>query len=504
MKLSQLLSVLGQPCTKDAEITSITTDSREVCPGALFAAEPGARLDGKAYIAEALERGAAAVLCKPPLPEGIPGAAVENPRAALSLVAAQFYGNPAGQLHLIGVTGTKGKTTTAHMLREILTAAGYRTGMIGTLGAWIGRDFLAPTGNTTPEPCALQKMFRQMADAGCTHCVLEVSSQAMKLHRVYGLSFDAALFLNLSPDHIGGAEHADYAEYRACKALLFRQGKLAVGNGAEEAWPYMQAEVPAGVPIRTFSLRPDIPADDMGTLSPGDGLGIQLHTGGYTYPVAMPGWFNGENALAAVSVSRALGIPEEAIRQGLQNVSVPGRTERYPVPSGCPYTVLIDYAHNGESMQALLQAIRPQVSGRIIAVFGAGGDRPVIRQIDMGKAAAARADYAILTEDNPRSERTEDICKQIGEAIGDAIPWVIIPDREQAIQDALTMAQSGDLVALLGKGHETTITQNGVSRHFSEWEVLDRWFAAHFLSESAKELHHFAISPFQNGFGVIC
>ncbi len=479
MKLSQLLSVLGQPCTEDPEITAITTDSREVCPGALFAAEPGARLDGKAYIAEALERGASAILCKPPLPEGVPGAAVEDPRAALSLVAAEFYRSPARDLHLIGITGTKGKTTTAHMLREILTAAGYRTGMIGTLGAWIGKDFLASTGNTTPEPCALQKMLRQMADAGCTHCVLEVSSQAMKLQRVYGIRFDAVLFLNLSPDHIGGAEHASFEEYRACKAALFQQGKIAAGNAADEAWPYMQAEVPDGVPIRTFSLRPDSAADDIGTLSPGGTLGITLHTGGHKYQIPMPGWFNGENALAAVSVCKALGIPEEAIRQGLQQVSVPGRTQLYPVPEGCPYSVLIDYAHNGESMQALLKAIRPQVSSRIIAVFGAGGDRPVIRRIDMGKAAAEGADYAILTEDNPRSEKTEDICLQIGEAIGDAIPWTVIPDRGEAIAAALTMAQPRDLVALLGKGHETTITQNGVSRHFSEREVLDRWFADH-------------------------
>lgn len=229
MKLSQLLSAVGADCPQDADISAVTCDAREAGPGALFAALPGARADGRDFIPQALERGAAAVLCAPPLPEGVNGAAVAHPRAAFARICAEFYRHPARQLTLIAVTGTKGKTTTAHMLREIFSAAGYKTGMIGTLGAYIGRALVEDSPNTTPEPAALHRALRSMADAGCSHVVMEVSSQAMKLKRVEGITFDAALFLNLSPDHIGGAEHADFSEYRDCKAALFRQCRLAVG-----------------------------------------------------------------------------------------------------------------------------------------------------------------------------------------------------------------------------------------------------------------------------------
>ena len=214
MKLSKLLSVLGVQCSQEAEITALTCDSREVIPGALFAALPGCRADGRAHIPEALYRGAAAVVCAPPLPAGVPGAPVDDPRTALALLAAEFYGRPADGLSLIAVTGTKGKTTTAHMIRDILSAAGYKTGMIGTLGAYIGRERLCATANTTPEPITLHRILRQMADAGCAYVVLEASSQAMKLRRLHGLNFAAGVFLNLSPDHIGPYGIEDHTNHR--------------------------------------------------------------------------------------------------------------------------------------------------------------------------------------------------------------------------------------------------------------------------------------------------
>ncbi|MDE6259615.1 MAG: UDP-N-acetylmuramoyl-L-alanyl-D-glutamate--2,6-diaminopimelate ligase, partial [Oscillospiraceae bacterium] len=254
MKLSQLFSAIGADCPQDADIAALTCDSREVVPEALFVAMQGANADGRAYISDALERGAAAVVCHPPLPEGVPGVAVDDPRAALALLAAEFYGHPEEALTLIAVTGTKGKTTTAHMIRDILTAAGHKTGMIGTLGAYIGQELLSDSSNTTPEPITLHRTLRQIADAGCTHVVMEVSSQAMKLKRVTGITFAAALFLNLSPDHIGGAEHADFDEYRACKAALFRQCRLAVGNADDPNWPAMAAQLPAVTPVTTFGF----------------------------------------------------------------------------------------------------------------------------------------------------------------------------------------------------------------------------------------------------------
>ena len=476
MKLSQLLSVLGEDCPREADITALTCDSREVAPGALFVAVEGAKDDGRAYIPDALARGAAAVVCRPPLPEGVAGTAVDDPRTALARLAAEFYGHPARELSLIAITGTKGKTTTAHMLREIFTAAGYKTGMIGTLGAYIGRKLLADSPNTTPEPIALHRTLRQMADDGCTHVVMEVSSQAMKLRRVDGLTFDAALFLNLTPDHIGGAEHADFDEYRACKAALFRQCRLAVGNGDDPSWPAMAAQVPSGVPIRAFGFKE--PAQVRGLNAEPDPVrpfAVRLTTqGAAPYRIPLPGTFNAADALAAVALSRAMDLDDGAVRAGLAHVSVPGRAQLIPVPA--PYTVVIDYAHNGDSFRALMETLRAYHPRRIITVFGAGGDRPKIRRIEMGRAAARWADHAVLTTDNPRSERAEDICADIAAAMGGTIPVEIVPDRRKAIFLALDLAEPGDVVALLGKGHEGYIEENGVRRPFSERNVVAEYF----------------------------
>ncbi|MBD5083582.1 MAG: UDP-N-acetylmuramoyl-L-alanyl-D-glutamate--2,6-diaminopimelate ligase [Clostridiales bacterium] len=480
MKLSQLLSANGTDCPQDAEITALACDSREVVPGALFVALQGANADGRAYIPQALGRGAAAVVCCPPLPEGAPGVAVDDPRAALALLAAEFYGHPAKQLTLIAVTGTKGKTTTAHMLRDILTAAGRKTGMIGTLGAYIGREPLSDvsqvTANTTPEPIALHRALRQMADAGCTHMVMEVSSQAMKLKRVHGITFAAALFLNLSPDHIGGAEHADFEEYRACKAALFRQCRLAVGNADDPNWPAMAAQLPGGTPVTTFGFGADSQVRALAAApDPNRSLSTRLTVdGAEPYAIPLPGRFNAADALAAIALCRALGVSDEAVRAGLACTSVPGRAQRCPAPA--PYSVVIDYAHNGASFDAILSALAEHHPRRIILVFGAGGDRPKMRRQDMAHAAARWADYAVLTADNPRSERVEAICADISAALGD-FPHETVLDRRAAIFRALELAGPGDVVALLGKGHEEYIETRGVRRPFSEQAVIEEFFA---------------------------
>lgn len=465
MKLSRLLSAAGLVCPEEREITHLACDSNQVVPGALFAALEGARTDGRAYIPQAVERGAAAVVCREGGEAPVPVIHAPDPRWALAHMAAELHGRPADRLHLIAVTGTKGKTTAAHMIREILTAAGHPTGMMGTLGAFAGEKSIAPPVNTTPEPIALHRLLRQMEEGGCTHAVLEASSQAMKLERLAGLAFDGAVFLNLSPDHIGPGEHRDFAEYRACKAALFRQCRLAVGNAADPAWPYMAAEVPAGAAVRTFGAC---------VCRPGPGLTTRLTLPGEEdYVLPMPGAFNGQNALAAVTLCRALGVEDGAIRTGLGRVRVPGRCMVYPAPA--PYGVVIDYAHNGASFAALFAALKERPHRRIIAVFGAGGDRPPMRRHDLARAAAEGADFAVVTEDNPRSEPPENICAQIAGAMPD-LPHVIVPDRREAIYYALDMAEPGDIVALLGKGHEEYIETNGIRRHFSEWEVLEEYF----------------------------
>ena len=294
---------------------------------------------------------------------------------------------------------------------------------------------------------------------------MEVSSQAMKLRRVAGVTFDVGVFLNLSPDHIGPGEHESFWEYRHCKAELLRQCCCVVGNGADPAWPFMEAHVPEEVPVHTFSHY---------EVKPGEKLTTVLETpNSQAYTVPMPGGFNAQNAMAAVLTSQALGVPEKEVRTGLAQTVVPGRCMVYPAKA--PYGVVIDYAHNGASFRALFSALREQKPKRIIAVFGAGGDRPPMRRRELARAAEEGADYAVITEDNPRSEPVEDICFQIALEL-QGLPHVVIPDRREAIRYALDLAQEGDVVALLGKGHEEYIETNGVRRHFSEWAVLEEYF----------------------------
>ena len=457
MKLSQLAAAAGLPCPGETEITGLTCRSGETAPGDLFAALEGSRQDGRRYIPEALARGAAAVLCAAPAVDWpVPVLTAPDPRAALARMAGEFYRRPGEDMTLIAVTGTKGKTTVAHMLRDILLADGRQAGMIGTLGAFAGRERLAEGTNTTPEPIALHRTLRAMADAGCTHVVLEASSQAMKLHRLEGLAFGLALFLNLSPDHVGPGEHAGLEEYRACKAALFRQCRLALGNADDPAWPQMAARAPAARAIEPLPIRR------------GPGLGVTV--GPFSLP--MPGFFNGENARAAIAAARALGIGDAAIAVALARCRVPGRCEVLPLP--VPFSVVIDYAHNGAAMTALLRALRP--CGRLIAVFGAGGDRPPMRRHDLARAAAGAADFAVLTADNPRSEDPAAICAQIAAAMPD-LPHVILPERAAAIRYALDLAGPGDVVALLGKGHETYMEVGGRREPFSERAVAEAWCA---------------------------
>ena len=350
MELSRLLQAAGLDCPQEAEITAITCDSRCVEKGALFAALEGARTDGRMYIPAAVERGAAAILCRGEAAAEMPVISAENPRKVLGPMAAEFYGRPAERMTMVAVTGTKGKTTTTHMLREILMANGHKTGMIGTLGAFSGREMIADAQNTTPEPIALHRILRQMAEDGCTHVVMEASSQAMKLWRLEGLTFDVGVFLNLSPDHIGPGEHESFWEYRHCKAQLFGQCRQVVGNGADPAWPFLAAHIPDGVPVYIFGEE---------VCHPGVGLTTVLELPGReAYQISLPGTFNGQNAMAALVTAELLGMPDSAIRYGLANTRVPGRCMVYPAEA--PFGVVIDYAHNGASFRALFSALQEQ------------------------------------------------------------------------------------------------------------------------------------------------
>ena len=480
MKLSQLL--VGLDCERaggDPEITAVVCDSRKVVPGCVFVALPGARADGHRFVPAAVEGGAAAVVVERPVEGAASAAVVRVPdcRKALALVSAAFYGHPAQRLTMIGVTGTKGKTTTTHILKAILEAAGHKTAMVGTVGYFIGGEKLADSLNTTPESLELHRFFARAVEEGCTHLVMEVSSQALKLSRTAGIEFDLALFLNLSPDHIGGAEHRDFAEYLSCKAMLFRQCRAAAANRDDPHFGEVLAGCTAPVTTFGFGEGADVRGGAVTPLRQSGLLGSRFSVTGYDTPVefAMPGVFNAADALAAITAARLLDLPEAAVRQGLRAATVRGRTEVYPHRGD--YTVLIDYAHNDVSFESLLTTLRTYDHNRIIAVFGAGGDRPKMRRADMAREAAKYADFAVVTADNPRSERVEDICADITAALAGKIPSVEIYDRAEAIRYALDMARPGDIVALLGKGHEEYIEVSGVRSHFSEREVLDGYFS---------------------------
>lgn len=481
MKLSRLCACLGAVPSGpgDTEIRGLACDSRRVEPGYLFAALPGARVNGLDYLPQALERGASALLTEGPLEAPAPVVSVPDARKALALLAAEFYGHPAEKLTLIGITGTKGKTTTAHILKAILEAAGEKTAMSGTLGGFIGGKQVLEPGNTTPEPVTLHRFFAQAAEAGCTHLVMEVSSQGLKQGRVYGVDFGLALFLNLSPDHIGGAEHRDFAEYLHCKSLLFRQCGAALANSDESHWRQVLAHCAA--PVTTFGFSPgaDVQGGAVRPFRENGVLGCEFPIRGWAEPlrVCLPGPYNAADALAAAAAARVLGITEAAVREGLRTVRVPGRAELLPLPGGV--TAVIDYAHNGASFESILSTLADYDHKRLIVVFGAGGNRPKLRRRDMAEAAAKYAHFAVVTADNPRWERVEDICGDIESALEGRIPCQIIYDRAEAIRFALDMARPGDIVALLGKGHEEYIESRGQRLPFSERAVVETWTADH-------------------------
>ena len=477
MKLSQLVQGLDftlDAGSLDVEISALEYDSRKVVPGGLFVCLTGFQTDGHDYIPKALKAGAAALVVERevPVPEGTAVLRVEDSRAALALLAAAWFGHPAEEMFIIGLTGTKGKTTTAHMLKAILEAAGHKVGMIGTIGAMIGQERVE-TKNTTPESYELHSLFRRMADAGCSHVVMEASSQGFKLRRTAGVQFDIGVFLNLSPDHIGPGEHESFEEYLQCKRLMFRQCRQGLVNIDDE---HCQ-EVTAGAlcPLRTLSMSQpaDYRAGEVREERRPDFLGSRFTASGPVsgeFLLNMPGRFNVENALAALAAADLAGTGREAVARGLETVRVKGRTQVIPTPGH--YTLLIDYAHNAVSMENLLSMLRAYNPHRLICLFGGGGNRSRLRRYDMGEMSAKYADLTVLTMDNPRDEEVEAINEDIKVGLARHNgKYVTIPDRAGAIRWVMDQAQEGDIIALIGKGHEEYQEIKGVKHFFSEEQV---------------------------------
>ncbi|MCI8304643.1 MAG: UDP-N-acetylmuramoyl-L-alanyl-D-glutamate--2,6-diaminopimelate ligase [Lawsonibacter sp.] len=484
MKLSELTR--GLDCTLEAgtldiDITALEYDSRRVVPGSLFVCLTGFQTDGHDYIPKALEAGAAALVVEREIsvPAGTAVLRVPDSRAALALLSAAWFGHPAEEMTIIGLTGTKGKTTTAHMLKAILEAAGHRVGMIGTIGAVIAGERVE-TKNTTPESYELHALFRRMADAGCSHVVMEASSQGFKLRRTAGIRFDVGVFLNLSPDHIGPGEHESFEEYLQCKRLMFRQCRRGLVNIDDEHWQAVTAG--ALCPLTTLSLsqQADYRVDSISEERQPGFLGSRFTVSGPMsgeFLLDMPGRFNVENALAALAAADMAGIGRESVAQGLETVQVKGRTQLIPTPGH--YTLLIDYAHNAVSMENLLSMLRAYRPHRLICLFGGGGNRSRLRRYDMGEMSAKYADLTVLTMDNPRDEEVEAINEDIKVGLARCNGrYVTIPDRADAIRWVIDQAQEGDIIALIGKGHEEYQEIRGVKHYFSEEQTALDYLSA--------------------------
>lgn len=481
MKLTEWLQDLDYKVLQgstECEVEDVVYDSRKAKKGAVFLCTRGTRVDSHDFIPEVIKAGVKVLVVERPvaLPADVTVILVPNAREALARLSAARFGWPAKRMITIGVTGTKGKTTTTHMIKTILEACGKKVGMIGTTGIVMG-DQVTPTMNTTPESYDLHKAFRQMVDAGCEYMVMEVSSQAFKMHRVDGITFDYGLFTNISPDHIGPDEHKDFDEYLFYKSRIFHCCRTGIMNRDDEHFQQVVQE--ADCRLYSFALdetEADFRAENIRYVSQPDFVGLEFDVRGacsLDVRVSIPGRFNAANALAAVSVCSLLGLPKDKICHGLEHLNVNGRMEIVYTSETC--TVIVDYAHNAVSMESLLNTLREYKPKRLVCVFGCGGNRSRDRRFSMGDSAGRLADFTILTADNSRYERTEDIIADIRSSIektGGA--FIEIPDRREAIRYSITHAKKGDMIAIIGKGHEDYQEINGVRSHFSDREEVLR------------------------------
>jgi len=474
MKLKELLngiSVLETNADLDMEIESVVYDSRKATPGSLFAAITGFASDGNRFIPMAMEKGAQVVVTARKPEEAIPYVLVDSDRLALALLGANFYGHPAKSMTMIGITGTNGKTSSTLLLKHILeTVKGAKVGLIGTMENRIG-DVVIPTERTTPESFDLQGLFAQMRDAGCSHMVMEVSSHAVSLDRVGGVHYDVAAFTNLTEDHLDF--HGTMENYCDAKAELFARCGKAVIN-CDDPW-FDRISRKAQCPVLKTSVAGDgdLCARDVVMLS--DGISFTAVHGNETAKVRLPipGRFTVYNALTVLGIALQLGISLADAAKALESAEgVKGRVEVVPTP-GRPYTILIDYAHTPDGLENVLSSVRDFCKGRLIAVFGCGGDRDRTKRPIMGRIGAKLADLAIITSDNPRTEVPMEIIKDIVAGLPeDTKNYEVIENRIEAIHHAMDIGRKDDIIVLAGKGHETYQEICGVKHHLDEREVV--------------------------------
>lgn len=460
--LTDLLENLKYTCirgSKDTVVTEVVYDSRKITKDCLFICIEGANFDGHDYAVDAAERGAGVLVVSRAvsLPEnsGTTVILVENTRYAMAFISAAYFGHPAERMKIIGITGTKGKTTTAYLVKGILEKAGLKVGLTGTIETVIG-DRSIPAGNTTPESYVLQGYFREMADEGCNVVVMEVSSQGLMLHRTQGFLFDMGIFTNMEPDHIGPNEHASFEEYMACKGLLFRQCRIGIVNRDDLHWEDVVRGYTCTLETFGFSEKADLRASNTELVAGAGLLGVAFDVAGlmeFRVRTDTPGKFSVYNALTAIAVCRHFGVSQEDIQKALLEVRVKGRIELIKVSEH--FTLMIDYAHNAMALESLLTTLKEYHPKRLVCLFGCGGNRSKRRRLEMGEVSGRLADLTVITSDNPRYEEPMDIIKDIKEGMGrTAGQYVEIPDRKEAIAYVIRNGQPGDIIVLAGKGHE--------------------------------------------------
>ena len=462
--------------TLEGEISELVYDTRKVTKDAMFVCIVGTAFDSHEKAEEVAAAGAKVIVVSKEVevPEHVTVVKVADTRYALSLISAAYFDHPANTLKVIGITGTKGKTTTTFMIKSILENAGYKVGLIGTIETIIG-DKHIPANNTTPESYIVQEYFAEMLKAGCQVCVMEVSSQGLMMHRTAGIPFELGIFTNLAPDHIGPNEHASFEEYAQCKGMLFKQCKVGIANVDDENFEMVMKDHTCKLETIGFSEKADLRAGNVNLVGRPGYLGVTYDlTGLLNFPVEIdiPGKFSVYNSLVAIAVCRHFDIAKENILEALKAAKAKGRIEQVKVSDD--FMLLIDYAHNAMSLESLLSTLKEYHPERLVCLFGCGGNRSKIRRYEMGEVSGKMADLTIVTSDNPRFEEPQDIIDdiKIGLAKTDG-EYVEIIDRKDAIKYAIENGRPGDVIVLAGKGHEDYQEIKGVKYPMDERVLIE-------------------------------
>ena len=460
MKLSLLLErITYEICqgSTEQEVSSVVFDSRKVSEESLFICIRGAVVDGHSFVDDVVKKGAKTLVVEEEVsvPDDVTVVKVEDTRYAMAYISAAWFGNPAEKLKTIGITGTKGKTTTTYMVKSILENAGYKVGLIGTIETIVG-DKVTSASNTTPESYVVQQSFREMVDAGCDAVVMEVSSQGLMLHRTEGFVFDFGIFTNIEPDHIGPNEHTSFEHYLSCKAMLLKQCKVGIVNRDDSHFEKIIEGHTCSLETYGFSQEADLRAEQPKLVSRPGYLGISYHVAGlmdFPVEIDIPGKFSIYNSLTAIAICRHFQVHQDDIVKALKTAKVKGRIEMIKVSD--EFTLMIDYAHNAMALESLLTTLRAYNPHRLVCLFGCGGNRSRDRRFEMGEVSGKLADLTIITSDNPRNEEPQAIIDDIKTGISKTDgKYVEIIDRKEAIAYAIHHGEPGDIVILAGKGHE--------------------------------------------------